>query len=328
MVVDPGLDASVSSVVVNITSVKPQLSGYVVAYACGTSRPQASALQAVAGRIVGGTSTVPLAANGTFCVYSASTTDVIVDLYGAYSPAKGSKYQPIAASRLYDSRSRPTPLPSGTVVKVKIAGTAKVPAGATAVSLTVHGASPSGDGNLVVYSCTAARPAVTSLNTTRGVAVTNHLQVALSAAGELCVALNGAMHVTIDVNGWFGAKATTQYFGISPVRVVDTRKNLGLSGGFTAGSNRAVALAGRSGLPSAAATKAIVGQVTAVGAASAGWLTVHACLSPVPGVSMVRYVAGTAAATSVVAMDDAGGRWCVSSSAAVHVLVDVSGWYA
>lgn len=328
MVVDPGLDASVTSVAVNVTSVKPLASGYVVAYACGTTRPQASAVQAVAGRVVGGASIIRLAANGTFCVYSASTTDVIVDLTGTFAAGSGAKYQPVVPTRLYDSRSRSTPLPAGTVLRVKVGATTKVPAGASAAALTVMGLSAAGDGYLTVYPCTASRPGVTSLNTTKGIAVTNHVEVGLAATGEVCVFLGAAMHVTLDVSGWYGAAATTQYYASTPTRVMDTRKNLGLSGGFTAGANRAFTLAGRAGLPAAATLKAVAGQVTAVGAASTGWLTVHPCQSPVPAVSMVRYAAGNAAATSVVGSDDASGRWCIAASAATHVLVDVHGWFA
>jgi hypothetical protein len=278
--------------------------------------------------VVAGTSTVPLAADGTFCLYTTTTTNIVVDLYGSYSPSAGVKYQPIAPARLYDSRSRTTPLPAGTLLQVKVAGSAKVPAGATGVALTLHGLSASGDGYLVAYPCSATRPTVSSLNTTKGVAVTNHLQVGLSSSGVLCVWLSAAMHVTLDVSGWFGTAATTQYFAMSPVRVVDTRKNVGLTGGFAAGANRALMLANVAGLPGAATLKAVAAQVTAVGASGTGWLTVHPCQSPVPSVSMVRYVASAATATGVVGPDDASGRWCIAASTAVHVVIDVSGWYA
>jgi hypothetical protein len=328
MVVDPGLDASVSSVVVTITSVAAKTNGFLTVSACGTPRPATSALQMYAGRVVAGTSTVPLSADGTFCVYTSTTTNLIVDLHGAYSPTKGAKFQPVAPGRLYDSRGRTAPLPAGTVLKVKVAGTAKVPVGATAAALTLQGLSPVADGYVIAYPCTATRPNLPSLGVLKGVSMTNHLQVPLSAGGVLCLYLSTAMHVVVDVSGWFGPAATTQYYAISPVRVVDTSKNLGLSGGFAAGANRAIVLAGRNGLPSAAVIKAVVAQVAAFGGATTGWLTVHPCQSPVPPVSMVRFVGRAATATGVIGVDDASGRWCVAASAAVHVAIDVSGWYA
>jgi hypothetical protein len=328
LVVDPNLDPSVTAVAVNLTSVMPQKSGSVTAYACGMNRPQASAVQAVAGRVVAGTAIVPLADDGTFCVYTANATPLLVDLFGSYSPASGVKYQPIATNRMYDSRSRTTPLPAGTIVKVKLAGTAAVPAGATAVALTVHSTGALSTGHATVYPCSATVPRVSSLNATKGIGITNHVEVGLSVAGELCVYVASAMHITLDVSGWYGSAATTQYFAVQPVRVVDTRNGTGLVGGFTAGANRAVTLAGTNGLPAAATLKAVMAQVTSVGAPATGYLTVHPCQSPVPGVSMVRYVFGANAATSVAGIDDGSGRWCIAASTSTHVLVDVNGWFA
>lgn len=328
LVVDPNLDPSVTAVAVNLTSVKPLKSGSVTAYACGVNRPQASAVQAVAGRVVAGTAIVPLGADGTFCVYTANATELLVDLFGSYAPTNGVKFQPVAAARLYDSRNRTTPLPAGTTLRVKVAGTAAVPVGATAAALTVHATGALADGHLTVYPCTATRPGVSSLNATKGIGITNHVEVGLSAAGEVCVYLATGMHVTVDVSGWYGAAATTQYFAVQPVRVVDTRNGTGLVGGFAAGANRAVVLAGVAGLPTAATLKSVMAQVTAVGPASAGYLTVHPCLATVPSVSMVRFTTGANAATSVAGIDDASGRWCIAASTATHVLVDVNGWFA
>jgi hypothetical protein len=43
---------------------------------------------------------------------------------------------------------------------------------------------------------------------------------------------------------------------------------------------------------------------------------------------MVRYAAGVSATTAVVGLDDRAGRWCVYPTTAVHVVIDVSGWFA
>jgi hypothetical protein len=109
--------------------------------------------------------------------------------------------------------------------------------------------------------------------------------------------------------------------------VADTRIGQGFGSIFTAGANRPITLAGSNGLPGAGTLRAVVAEVTAVGATRTGWLTVHTCAA-VPPVSMVRYVAGANAATSVAVGDDASGRWCIAASTAVHVLIDVSGYFA
>jgi hypothetical protein len=115
---------------------------------------------------------------------------------------------------------------------------------------------------------------------------------------------------------------------MTPVRALDTRNSIGLSEAFGAGANRAVTLAGTNGLPDAATLRAVVGQVTAVSATGVGFLTVHPCVATVPQVSMVQTWPGANVASLVIGSDDGLGRWCIASSKSMHVLIDVSGYFA
>jgi hypothetical protein len=124
----------------------------------------------------------------------------------------------------------------------------------------------------------------------------------------------------VDVNGWFGAGATTSYFAVNGMRFLDAD--------VAAGQARAFGATGVRGIATAATVKALAGRVTVTNATSAGYLTVYACTAVVPPVSMVRMAHAAPATTSVVGVDSANGRWCVSSSTAAHVAVDVVGWYA
>jgi hypothetical protein len=192
----------------------------------------------------------------------------------------------------------------------------------------VHSTDAVSNGYATVYPCTAAVPGVASINAAKGIGVTNHVESMLNAAGEVCVYVSAPMHIIVDLSGWFGASASTEFFAITPVRAVDTRDGTGLAGGFPANGNRAVTLAGTNGLPAASTLRGVMAEVIAVGAGSTGYLVVHPCMSPVPAVSMVRYVSGASAATNVAGAADATGRWCISASTAVHVVVDVSGYFA
>ena len=325
--VDPGLDPSVASVAVNLTSVKAAANGFVVAYPCGVERPVAAAVQSVANKVVAGMTVVPLGADGTFCVYSYTTTDMVIDLFGTYAVGVGAKFQPVSPTRLFDSRTGAAPIAGGSVVRVKVSGKAGTPTSATAASLTVHALTAARDGYATAFPCGAATPPVASLAVNAGGSVTNHVETAI-ANGEVCVFVSAPMHLIVDLSGWYGPTATTEYFAITPVRAVDTRSNVGITGGLAAKVDRPVTLAGTNGLPSAARVRAVVAQVIAVGAAAPGYLTVHPCLAKVPSVSMVRYVVGSNAATSVSVPDDASGRWCVTASSAVHLVVDLSGYFA
>ncbi|MBU6314930.1 MAG: hypothetical protein KGR47_00355, partial [Acidobacteria bacterium] len=113
----------------------------------------------------------------------------------------------------------------------------------------------------------------------------------------------------------------------------DSRNGSGLPTGpltkvNSLGTSRAVTLAGVNGLPPASALRAVMANVVGVGATAAGFLTVHPCMANAPSVSMVRYSVGSNAAASVAGVDDASGRWCITASSTVHVVVDVNGWFA
>jgi SpoIID/LytB domain protein len=328
MVIDPGVDASVTAVAVNLTTVLAAANGYVAAYPCGVEKPLSSVVQSVANRVVAGMAVVPLGPDGTFCVYSHTTTNLVVDLFGTYASGTGSKYEPLAPSRVFDSRGLSAPLPAGTILYLPIGGSLKAPAGATGAALTVQSIGATRNGYVTVYPCSATVPLVSSVTVNTGVSLTNHVETMLDGAGRVCVYISAPMHIVVDMSGWFGPTATTEYYAITPVRALDTRYNTGLVGGFTANVDRALTLAGTNGLPPAGVLRAVMAQVTGVGASAAGYITVHPCMSPVPSVSMVRYIPGSAAATSVAGPEDALGRWCISTSSSVHVLVDINGYYA
>ncbi len=327
LVVDPGLDPSVTAVAVNLTSVRPPTNAYVTAYPCGVARPDVSAIQALAGTTVAGMAVVPLSADGTFCVFTSAATALVVDLFGSYAPAVGDRFEPVSPSRLYDSRAGAR-VPAGTIVRIPVVTAGGAPAGASAAALTLHSTGATASGWATVFPCSAEVPLVSNINVLSGSSVTNHVEVALNGAGEVCVYVSTSMHVTLDFSGWFGAAATSEFFAVSPFRAVDTRNGIGLSGQFAANVGRAFVLAGQQGLPAAATLRAVMAEVTAVYPTSSGYLTVHPCLPAVPDLSMVRYAPYANAATTVVGPDDGSGRWCIASNRTVHVLVDVSGYFA
>ena len=328
LVIATGLGETATAAAVNITAIEPAAGGFVTAYSCGVERPTVSVVQALARKVVAGMAVVPLGGGGKICIYSNVAMDVVVDLFGSYASDSGVAYEPMAATRLYDSRSGQSPLAAGTMMRIPVVRSGGAPAGATAAALTVHATNAVGGGYVTVYPCSATRPVVSSLNTVSGSSVTNHVEVALNGTGEVCVYVSNAMHVVVDLSGWFGTGATTRFYAVPPFRAVDTRIGTGLSGAFAAGADRAVTLAGSGGLPASGTLRAVMAEVTAVDPSGAGYITIHPCLSPVPGVSMVRYVSGANAANVVASPDDASGRWCITASAAAHVLVDVSGYFA
>jgi SpoIID/LytB domain protein len=316
-----------SGVAINVTAINPVATGFLTAYACGQPMPLASVLQPLGGTTVGGSSMVPVDAEGRVCLYSRVTTDVVVDLFGRYDPTAGTRYEPIVPARLLDTRTaRPTA--AGSVTRVRIAGSASVPSGATAATVVVHAMNPVGRGYASLYDCSAAPPFVSSINAMPGLSLANHGHVPLAGSGELCVYTSTSMHVAIDVSGWFGSTATTRYIALTPARAADTREALGLPARMAAGTTGQLRIAGVAGLPAAGALRSVAAEVIAVAPAAAGFLTVHPCGTSNPTVSMNRYITGGSTAALVTQQVSAAGDWCIATSAATDVVVDVSGYFA
>ena len=326
LVIDPGYGSAVTAVVANVTAVRPTASGRLTAYACGRERPAAVTLRAVAGRVIAASSVVPLGSGGALCVHTDVDTHVLVDLSGRYSTARGQLMEPVAVTRLLDTRSTGR-VAAGSVTRIAVRGAGRAPAGALAAALTVHGLGATSDGYLTAFPCSATVPSSSSLNVTASVPVTNHVQVRLDASGGVCIYSSTSVHVVVDMSAWFGTGATAAYHPLGSTRLLDTRDGTGgVQGSVSAEVDFDVA--GADGIPGADELRAVVATVTALTPAAEGYLTVHECRVPAPQVSMVRFPAATAASTTVVGPDDASGRWCVLPSTSTHLVVDATGYYA
>ncbi|MEO7132541.1 MAG: CHAP domain-containing protein [Dermatophilaceae bacterium] len=124
------------------------------------------------------------------------------------------------------------------------------------------------------------------------------------------------------------APSNVGYQPITPTRLVDTRVGTGApTGRVPAGSEIAVTVSGRAGLP-ATGMSAVVLNVTAVSPLGAGFLTAYPSGASRPTASNVNYVAGQTVANQVVAGVGSDGRVKIFASNSAHVVVDVAGYYA
>jgi hypothetical protein len=152
-----------------------------------------------------------------------------------------------------------------------------------------------------------------------GEAVANEVIAKLSPAGSICVYAHSAVNVVVDVAGF--VPASSDFGALTPARLIDTRPTAVAAGGILE-----VPVAGRGGVPVGA--KAVVANVTVVGASTGGFVTVFPC-GTVPATSSVNYsgVAGEAVANEVIAKLSPAGSICVYAHSAVNVVVDVSGHF-
>ena len=99
--------AGANVVVVNLTTVNAAASGSVTAEACTSLKPGPQAtsnLNVVVGAAVSNLAFVPVAADGTYCVYMSSQMHLIVDLVGTFSTAGPLRFSPVTPVRVHDSR--------------------------------------------------------------------------------------------------------------------------------------------------------------------------------------------------------------------------------
>jgi hypothetical protein len=321
--VDPNLPDGATAAVVNITTVDTTSGGFITPYPCASPKPWVSTVQTVPGRIVPGTTVVPLGSDGRFCLYSPTTTNVVVDLFGYYGTTGTGRYTPLAAP----VRRFAAPVARGANVPVQVTGAGVPAAGVESVAVTVHATGAVEAGFVTISACESPRPWTSVLNVMPGQTVANHTHVRVSDLGQVCVFASSPMTVMLDVSGWFGAAGATTFRAVAPARAMDTRSSFGNGGRLPAGDNRPLPLWGRAGVPATGAV-AVAATTTIVNAPTVGFLTVHACVAPIPNVSMVRNLPPWNSATMVLGATDAQGRWCLrAGSTAMDVLVDVVGWY-
>lgn len=326
LVVDPAVADGATAVAINITSVNTVDNGFITAYPCDAGRTLAATVQPIVGLVVGGAALVPLAADGTFCLFTNVPTDVVVDLFGVFAPDAAGRFEPVVPQRRYDSRPSGSRVPGGSIVRVDMRANG-APVDATAVALTVHALDPVAGAYVTVWPCDAAQPFVSGANVAAGGSITNHVEVALGASGEVCLFSNASTHLAVDMSGWYGPSATTDFYATTPFRLADTREGQGWSGMFSRNVDRSISVTSVGALPDASRVRAVAGQFTAVDATAGGYVTVHPCQSPVPDLSMLRHPAQLNVAVLVTGITDGTGRWCVTTSSATHIVIDITGWF-
>ena len=202
--------------------------------------------------------------------------------------------------------------------------------GVAAVSLNVTATAASSAGFVTVYPC-GQRPFVSNVNYEPGDTVANAVLTPVSTTGTICIHASAPVHVIVDINGWFAAKAG--FAAVGPARVADTRADqspaaLRPVAKEPIGGTRELelAVAGLPGVTPGAGVAAVSLNVTAVGAQADGFLTVYPCGSR-PFASNVNYRAGAAVPNATITPVSATGTVCVYSNIVTDVVIDINGWF-
>ncbi len=213
-------------------------------------------------------------------------------------------------------------LGAGRLVAVSVAGRPGISPTATAAVINVTAVAPSGNGYLSVFPCEGGSPDTSVLNYALGEVVANTTIATLDETGRFCVWTLAPADVLIDITGWLAPSIGSRLAAIDPVRVADTRSGLGGSRRLAPGDTLELDLGDRVD-PSATA---VALNVTAVGAATGGFLTAYPCGENLPTTSTVNHGPGEVRPNNTI-VGLADGRVCIFSLAETDVLVDLVGHF-
>ncbi len=336
-------DTGVAAVVLNVTVTDATAGSYLTVYPAGVPRPVASNLNVGQGQTVANLAEVPLGIKGQVSLYNnAGSTDVILDVQGwvsvvGLSSGTAGQYQPLAPSRILDTRTTGGPLGANQTRDLQVTGKGGVPAsGVAAVVVNLTVTSPTASSYLTAFPTGSGRPSVSNLNYTTGQTLANRAVITLSATGAATLYnFAGTTDVVVDVGGWFSdgstAAATSTLTGLTPSRILDTRTALGGFGNLGINDAIAVQVAGQGGVPALNTTgqaTAVVINVTVTGATAASYLTVYPDGTPRPLASDVNFGPGATVPNLAVVKLGADGKLAVYNHAgSTSVIIDVLGYY-
>ena len=301
-------------------------------FPCGQTRPLASTLNSLDGRIKAEAAILPAGTNGSVCAFPTNDTDLVMDIDGYFVPATvpaGLAFYPVTPCRLMDTR-----LANGPLGGPSLAGSAArgfpiltspcaVPPAAKAYSLN-YTVVPKGPlGFLTTWPAGSPQPLVSTLNALTGAVTANAAIVPAGANGDISVFVTNSTDLVIDIDGYFAPPGPggLALQNVTPCRVLDTRNANGVPFNGQVG----IGVTGSPcGIPTTA--QSFVLNATVVPPGPLGFLTLWPNGAPQPLVSTLN--AGDGAITSNMAIvPSTNGFISAFASNATHLVLDISGYF-
>lgn len=298
---------------VYVTAAGPGDRGFLTVYDCDAARPTASSVNYAALTTRGAVTITPLSSSGSFCVFTRSATDLVVDLQAAFVPsgADGVRFSPLATpDRLLDTRD------AGRAEILEIA----VPDGAEVVSVNLAAIGTGRRGFLTAYPCTPDVPVIASVNHGESEVVGGTAFVPVSDDGTICVYVKSGAHVTVDLTGTFAADGELVFVPVAPTRTIDTRTGIG---GWGPIHGRGQTIDARVAPDDA---EAVSGTLTLVEPLKPGHLRAFSC-GDLPETANVNAAAGQVLANSLTTGLASGGELCLFARSATNTVFDTTGWW-
>ncbi len=236
-----------------------------------------------------------------------------------------SQFVSLTPCRLGDTRTTHpfVGLGAGTY-RVQVTGACGVPAGATAVAVTVTAVRPSRATTLSAYPA-GAPTGLTLVNAAPQEVRANSAMVALSASGAIDVSGATTGGLVVDITGAFVRTVTAtsgRYVPVTPFRVLDSREE---SDSPLAARTTTELDARAAGVPRSASAVAV--NLTVTQTTGPGFLTGMAAGASLPLTSALNIDAPGETRAGFVVLPLNGGEFTVFNSVGAHVVVDVVGYF-
>ena len=246
-------------------------------------------------------------------------------------------YHPLTPARLLDSRINlgiTGKLSALTPASFLVWGRGGVPSNAMAVTGNLTVVNETSGWAVFLGPASNSSPTSSTINFSAGQVVANGVTVALSPTGYLWATYLSTSGQTtdlvFDVTGYFTPDTTGAYYHqISPVRLLDTRINLGIVGHLPANTPESFQVTNLATIPSNA--NAVTGNLTVTGS-TAGWavfLGPTAVTSPTS--STINFTAGQIVANGVtVQLSNLGYLWATyisTTGQTTDLVFDVTGYF-
>ena len=228
-------------------------------------------------------------------------------------------YVGVEPTRIADTRTEGGKLAARGVLEFTVPPEL-IAADVTAVAINLAVTLPEGRGHLTVYPCDQQRPLASTLNYGAGETISNLAIAGYELGDTLCVYSLSPAHVVVDLNGYFRASAPDRFVELGQTRLFDSRNG---SGRVQAGQVVEIDVVAE-GLASETA-EAVNLYVAADAPMARGHLTVYPCGTDRPVAANLNYAAGQTIGNNAIAKIGEGGKVCVYTLEATHIVVDIHG---
>ena len=313
------------AVALNVTAVDGAGAGFLTIFPDGGPQPGTSSVNFSAVAASPNSVMAKIGTGGRIRIFANVSVNVVVDVFGWFGPGGNARLFTVVPNRVLDTRDTNTPVGSLQTIDVQIAGTTRVPVGASAAVLNVTAVNAVGPGYLTVFPSDRDLPLVSSVNFEANVARPNSVIAPLGPDGKIKIFANQKTDVIVDVMGWFGTAGQAEYVEVPSTRLLDTRLPADTGPKVAAGGTVHLQVVGTVVPPNA---RSVVLNVTATAPDAAGFLTVFPGGATRPLSSNLNYVKGQTIPNAVIVGLGPTGTVDIFSLASTHVVVDVVGYFA